>query len=237
MLLYQHVLQDLRLAGLTDITVDSPCDFTQRQERNPFKATPVTPAAAPQSATLTAAPKPLEKPIAKVAEPARPVLVESPRAEMDKILRLQLQQGAKAWVVLVDNDLTENFFATPYGDLLAKMLKSININAAEVNLMRFAEVHQGRRLSTAHVLQVGEHVAPQIKASPLPVLMLGQGALQVMLGHDKPMAAVHGQVLDLPLGQRGVATYHPSILIERAELKRRAWEALCAFQQIGVTAA
>ena len=233
-MLYQHVLQDLRLAGLTDITTDAACDFTQRQERNPFKAAPI-------SAAQTAAPasKPVEKPAPafKVAEPAKPVVVESPRADLASILRLHTSPEAKVWVVLVDNDLTENFFATPYGDLLGKMLRSIEIEPAHVNLMRFAEVHQGRRLSTAHVMQVGEHFAPQIKQAPLPVLMLGQGALQVMLGHDKPMAAVHGQVLDLPLGQRGVATYHPSILLERTELKRRAWEALCAFRQIGITAA
>ena len=72
MLLYQHVLQDLRLAGLTDITCDTPCDFTQRQERNPFK---------PQAATAQPAPQVVAKPVTtprfeskpvKVAEPARP---------------------------------------------------------------------------------------------------------------------------------------------------------------------
>lgn len=236
MLLYQHVLQDLRLAGLTDIIGDTPCDFTQRQERNPFK-TQAAPQPAPQAASVT---RPAAKPEPKrqVAEPARPLITaEAPAPDLTTVLRLQVQQNAKAWVIVTDNDLTENFFTTPHGDLLGKMLKSIELDVAQVNVLRFAEVHQGRRLSTAHVMQVGEQMATHLKQTALPVLMFGQGALHVMLGHDKPMAAVHGQVLDLPLGQRGVATYHPSILLERAELKRRAWEALCAFREIGITAA
>jgi uracil-DNA glycosylase len=151
---------------------------------------------------------------------------------MASIIRLQVQQGAKAWVVLVDNDLNDNFFTTPNGEFLGKMLRGIKLDLTDINLLRFSEVQQGRRLSTAHVMQVGEHIAPQIKQTSLPVLMLGQGALHVMLGHDKPMAAVHGQVLDLPLGQRGIATYHPSILADRTELKRRAWDALLAFQTL-----
>jgi uracil-DNA glycosylase family 4 len=236
MLLYQHVLQDLRLAGLTDIITDTPCDFTQRQERNPFKTAPIAAEKplAPQAEVtiLYQQPLPPKPQPLRVAEPPRPALVESPAPDMTNIVRLQVQQGAKAWVALADNDLSDNFMNTNHGEFLTKMLRGIKLEPTQVNIIRFAEMQQGRRLSTAHVLQVGEYVAPQVKQSALPVLILGQGALQVMLGQDKPMAAVHGQVLNLPLGHKAVATYHPSILQERTELKRRAWDALQAFHNL-----
>lgn len=247
MLLYQHVLQDLRLAGLTDIITDAPCDFTQRQERNPLRPPPKKPEAALATRGEASVPhtRPAGMPPAsrQVAEKHRPALATTalplvtPVAALDmgRVMRTQTHPHARAWVVLVDNDLSDNFYTTPVGITLGKMMAAIGLTTTEVNLLRFAEVHQGHRLSTAHVQQLGEAVTPVIKQTLLPVLMLGQAAVQVLWGHDKPMAALQGKRLDLPMGLQGVATYHPSLLTLQADTRQRVWDALRLFQPLITT--
>jgi uracil-DNA glycosylase family 4 len=112
------------------------------------------------------------------------------------------------------------------GDLLAKMLKAIHLDAAacyRTNLVKASRAGRATRRDLARLLP-WLHAELGLVRAPF-VLLLGEACAQAVLKTGKPLEELRQEPFRME-GREFVVTYHPSDLLAREELKRKAWEDL-----------
>lgn len=112
------------------------------------------------------------------------------------------------------------------GELLAKMLKAIRLEAAacyRTNLVKAARPTRATRRDLARLLP-WLHAELALVRAPF-VLLLGEAIAQAVLKTGKPLEELRQEPFRLE-GREFVVTYHPADLLSREELKRKAWEDL-----------
>jgi uracil-DNA glycosylase family 4 len=112
------------------------------------------------------------------------------------------------------------------GELLAKMLKAIHLDATacyRTNLVKAARPTRATRRDLARLLP-WLHAELALARAPF-VLLMGEAIAQAVLKTGKPLDELRQEPFRLE-GREFVATYHPADLLSREELKRKAWEDL-----------
>jgi len=112
------------------------------------------------------------------------------------------------------------------GNLLAKMLKAIHLDAAacyQTNLVKAFRAGRATRRDLARLLP-WLHAELGLVRAPF-VLLLGEACAQAVLKTGKPLEELRQEPFRME-GREFVVTYHPADLLAREELKRKAWEDL-----------
>lgn len=112
------------------------------------------------------------------------------------------------------------------GNLLAKMLKAIHLDASAcylTNLVKASRAARATRRDLARLLP-WLHAELGLVRAPF-VLLLGEACAQAVLKTGKPLEELRQEPFRME-GREFVATYHPADLLAREELKRKAWEDL-----------
>lgn len=112
------------------------------------------------------------------------------------------------------------------GILLAKMLKAIHLEASacyHTNLVKASRSGRPTRRDLARLLP-WLHAELALARAPF-VLLLGEACAQAVLKTGKTLEELRQEPFRME-GREFIATYHPSDLLAREELKRKAWEDL-----------
>ena len=96
----------------------------------------------------------------------------------------------------------------PSQDLLNKMIDAMGVKRDTVRVSNLAEL------------------APAISFGSKVVIALGDEAARVILKSDQAISNLRGKVHFLKTGERVIATFHPSYLLENTASKKDAWEDL-----------
>ncbi|MCR5762235.1 MAG: uracil-DNA glycosylase [Treponema sp.] len=132
-----------------------------------------------------------------------------------------------------DEDKTGRPFVGKAGQLLDKMLASINLdrdcNCFIANIVKCRPPHNRTPLpqeaeACSGYLQAQIHIA-----KPKMILAMGRTAIQNLMNTSQGINALRGKFLDYN-GIPVMATYHPSALLRDEQLKRPAWEDLKIFR-------
>lgn len=135
----------------------------------------------------------------------------------------------------VDEDIQGRPFVGASGKLLDKMLKAINLyrtkNCYITNVVK-CRPPGNRNPSREEILACSHFLKEQIRLlSPKMILILGNVALKSMLNTERGITYLHGKLYFYEDKIPTIATYHPSALLRREELKRDAWEDLKFFNK------
>jgi DNA polymerase len=127
-----------------------------------------------------------------------------------------------------DEDMQGLPFVGRAGQLLTKMIESINLKRVEVYICnvvkcrppnnRFPEKDEIATCSTFLVRQL-EVIKPKI------ICCLGAAAAQTLLNTKAPIGALRGRFRDYR-GTQIMVTYHPAYLLRNPSAKREVWEDL-----------
>jgi uracil-DNA glycosylase family 4 len=106
------------------------------------------------------------------------------------------------------------------------MLKAIRLDAAacyKTNVVKAARATKATRRDAARLLP-WLHAELSLVRAPY-VLLLGEACAQAVLKTGKPLEELRQEPFRIE-GREFIATWHPSDLLAREELKRKAWEDL-----------
>jgi DNA polymerase len=112
------------------------------------------------------------------------------------------------------------------GALLAKMLKAIRLDAEACYRTNLVKAIRQTRPGQRELSRLGQwlHLELSLVRAPV-VLLLGEACARAVLKVGKPIAELRQEPVFID-GREFVVTYHPTELLQREELKRKAWEDL-----------
>ncbi|MEZ6194998.1 MAG: uracil-DNA glycosylase family protein [Planctomycetota bacterium] len=240
-------VEDLPLAGpkraeaRDAAAVEAPASIEARPKERPGST-------AVPGAERAAAPRPVERaPLA----PAGPDLDEDPgkrlaalAARIDSCRACSLcesrrrtvpgQGSARARLLFVgeapgeQEDAEGLAFVGRAGQLLTKMIGAMGLSRDEVFIANVLKCRppQNRDPAPEEVQSCFHFLEEQIATiRPRVICTLGGHAANNLLERDDPMHRLRGRIFDYR-GAQLVPTYHPSFLLRKPEMKRRAWEDL-----------
>ncbi len=136
-----------------------------------------------------------------------------------------------------EDDREGHPFVGKSGQLLTNMLLAIDLprNTAYLTNTTKCRASNDRMPSNDELAQCSHYLYRQIELiKPDKILILGRTAAQHLLQQKAPLARLRGKVHTLPNTQiPAVVTYHPRNLLKQPKDKRKAWEDLKLFRQIG----
>jgi DNA polymerase len=125
-----------------------------------------------------------------------------------------------------DEDASGRPFVGKAGQLLTKMLAAIGLAREDVYIANVLKCRppDNRPPAPDETSACRPYLLEQIRLlDPELLLLLGTPATRAVLGTDRGITALRGQLLRTPDGRAAVPTYHPAFLLRTPEAKREAW--------------
>jgi uracil-DNA glycosylase family 4 len=125
-----------------------------------------------------------------------------------------------------DEDVQGRPFVGKAGQLLTKILQSINLPREEVYIANIIKCRppQNRNPEPDEIQSCHPFLMKQIEAiQPKIICALGTFSAQTLLKTDTKITALRGKFFDLE-GIKVIPTYHPAFLLRNPERKREVWE-------------
>jgi uracil-DNA glycosylase family 4 len=125
-----------------------------------------------------------------------------------------------------DEDVQGRPFVGKAGQLLTKILQSINLSREEVYIANIIKCRppQNRNPEPDEILICNPFLGKQITTvRPRIICALGSFSAQTLLKTDTKITALRGKLFDLE-GITVIPTYHPAFLLRNPERKREVWE-------------
>jgi len=180
----------------------------------------------------------------KADEPDQSTMItlEDVRKELGDCKRCKLHRGRKtivfgegnekATLMLIgegpgyDEDVQGRPFVGRAGQLLTKILQSINLPREEVYIANIIKCRppQNRNPEPDEIQSCHPFLMKQISViQPKIICALGTFSTQTLLKTDAKITALRGKLYDLG-GIKVIPTYHPAFLLRNPERKREVWE-------------
>src|SRR4030066_1129685 len=125
-----------------------------------------------------------------------------------------------------DEDVQGKPFVGRAGQLLTKIIQSINLSREEVYIANIIKCRppQNRNPEPDEIQSCSPFLMKQILAiQPKIICALGTFSAQTLLKTDTKITALRGKVFDLE-GINVTPTYHPAFLLRNPDKKREVWE-------------
>jgi DNA polymerase len=125
-----------------------------------------------------------------------------------------------------DEDVQGRPFVGKAGQLLTKIIESINLPREEVYIANIIKCRppQNRNPEPDEIQSCNPFLMKQIRViQPKIICALGTFAAQTLLKTDTKISALRGKFFDLE-GIKVIPTYHPAFLLRNPERKREVWE-------------
>jgi DNA polymerase len=125
-----------------------------------------------------------------------------------------------------DEDVQGRPFVGKAGQLLTKILQSINLPREEVYIANIIKCRppQNRNPEPDEIESCHPFLMKQINViQPKIICALGTFSAQTLLKTDVKISALRGKFYDLE-GIKVIPTYHPAFLLRNPERKREVWE-------------
>jgi len=125
-----------------------------------------------------------------------------------------------------DEDVQGRPFVGKAGQLLTKIIESINLKREEVYIANIVKCRppQNRNPEPDEIESCNPFLMKQIRViQPKIICALGTFAAQTLLKTDTKISALRGKLFDLE-GIKVIPTYHPAFLLRNPERKREVWE-------------
>jgi DNA polymerase len=125
-----------------------------------------------------------------------------------------------------DEDLQGKPFVGRAGQLLTKIIESVNLSREEVYITNIIKCRppQNRNPESDEIQSCHPFLMKQISViQPKIICALGTFSAQTLLKTDTKITALRGKVYDLE-GIKVIPTYHPAFLLRNPEKKREVWE-------------
>ena len=170
------------------------------------------------------------------------ITLEDVRKELGDCKRCKLHRGRKtivfgegnekATLMLIgegpgyDEDVQGRPFVGKAGQLLTKILQSINLPREEVYIANIIKCRppQNRNPEPDEIQSCNPFLMKQIRViQPKIICALGTFSAQTLLKTDTKITALRGKFYDLE-GIKVIPTYHPAFLLRNPERKREVWE-------------
>ena len=176
----------------------------------------------------------LHAPSAKTLEEIRRELGECQRCKLHRTRRtLVFGEGSeKAKLMFVgegpgyDEDVQGRPFVGKAGQLLTKIIQSINLQREEVYITNIIKCRppQNRNPEPDEIECCNPFLLKQINAiQPQIICALGTFAAQSLLKTNIKISALRGRFYELE-GIKVIPTYHPAYLLRNPERKREVWQ-------------
>jgi DNA polymerase len=127
-----------------------------------------------------------------------------------------------------DEDIQGEPFVGRAGQLLTKMIESINLRREDVYIANVIKCRppENRSPEPDEIASCEPFLFRQLDAiRPKVVVALGAVAVKALLKSDAPISRLRGKVIDFR-GSKLVPTFHPAFLLRSPDKKREAWEDL-----------
>jgi len=125
-----------------------------------------------------------------------------------------------------DEDVQGRPFVGKAGQLLTKIIESINLPREEVYIANIIKCRppQNRNPEPDEIQSCNPFLMNQIRViQPRIICALGTFSAQTLLKTDTKISALRGKLFDLE-GIKVIPTYHPAFLLRNPERKREVWE-------------
>ena len=125
-----------------------------------------------------------------------------------------------------DEDVQGRPFVGRAGQLLTKIIQSINIQREEVYIANIIKCRppQNRNPEPDEIQSCNPFLMKQIRAiQPKIICALGTFSAQTLLQTDVKISALRGKFYDFE-GIKVIPTYHPAFLLRNPERKKEVWE-------------
>jgi len=125
-----------------------------------------------------------------------------------------------------DEDVQGRPFVGKAGQLLTKIIESINLSREEVYIANIVKCRppQNRNPESDEIESCSPFLMKQIWViQPKIICALGTFSAQTLLRTDTKITALRGKLFDLE-GIKVIPTYHPAFLLRNPERKREVWE-------------
>jgi len=174
--------------------------------------------------------------------PSRIITLEEVRKELGDCKRCKLHQtrrtivfgegNEKATLMFIgegpgyDEDVQGRPFVGKAGQLLTKIIESINLSREEVYIANIVKCRppQNRNPEPDEIQSCSPFLMKQIRIiQPRIICALGTFAAQTLLKTDTKISQLRGKLFDLE-GITVIPTYHPAFLLRNPERKREVWE-------------
>ena len=180
----------------------------------------------------------------KADEPGQSTMItlEDVRKELGDCKRCKLHRGRKtivfgegnekATLMLIgegpgyDEDVQGRPFVGKAGQLLTKIIQSINLSREEVYIANIIKCRppQNRNPQPDEIQNCHPFLMKQISViQPKIICALGTFSAQTLLKTGAKITALRGKLYDLE-GIKVIPTYHPAFLLRNPEKKREVWE-------------
>jgi DNA polymerase len=180
----------------------------------------------------------------KADEPGQSTMItlEDVRKELGDCKRCKLHRGRKtivfgegnekATLMLIgegpgyDEDVQGRPFVGKAGQLLTKIIQSVNLSREEVYIANIIKCRppQNRNPEPDEIQSCHPFLMKQIEAiQPKIICALGTFSAQTLLKTETKITALRGKLFDLE-GIKVIPTYHPAFLLRNPDKKREVWE-------------
>jgi len=180
----------------------------------------------------------------KADEPGQSTMITlaDVRKELGDCKRCKLHRGRKtivfgegnerATLMLIgegpgyDEDVQGRPFVGKAGQLLTKILQSINLPREEVYIANIIKCRppQNRNPEPDEIQSCSPFLMKQIQViQPKIICALGAFSAQTLLKTETKITALRGKLFDLE-GIKVMPTYHPAFLLRNPDKKREVWE-------------
>jgi len=125
-----------------------------------------------------------------------------------------------------DEDVQGRPFVGKAGQLLTKIIESINLSREEVYIANIVKCRppQNRNPETDEIQSCNPFLMDQIRViRPRIICALGSFAAQTLLKTSTKISELRGKIFDIE-GIKVIPTYHPAFLLRNPERKRDVWE-------------
>lgn len=125
-----------------------------------------------------------------------------------------------------DEDASGRPFVGKAGQLLTKMLAAIGLAREDVFIGNVLKCRPpgNRPPAPDEVAACRPFLEEQLRLlDPELILLLGNHATRAVLGTDRGISSLRGEIRMTPGGRRALPTYHPAYLLRSPEQKREAW--------------
>jgi uracil-DNA glycosylase len=125
-----------------------------------------------------------------------------------------------------DEDASGRPFVGKAGQLLTRMLAAIGLAREDVYIANVLKCRPpgNRPPEPDEVAACRPLLEEQVRLlDPELLLLLGNHATKAVLGTDRGISSLRGQILRTPEGRPALPTFHPSYLLRSPERKREAW--------------
>jgi uracil-DNA glycosylase family 4 len=175
-------------------------------------------------------------------DPSREMTMEEVRKELGDCKRCKLHRtrqtivfgegNERATLMFIgegpgyDEDVQGRPFVGKAGQLLTKIIESINLSRVEVYIANIIKCRppQNRNPEPDEIQSCNPFLMKQIRViRPRIICALGTFSAQTLLKTDTKISALRGKFFDLE-GIKVIPTYHPAFLLRNPERKREVWE-------------